>query len=379
MKQKTKIFKIVRNQKKMTGEKLAEKTGIERSKIYKFENGQCNSTLETLCRLAEGMNKELHLILADPSPEERNIQLDPGDLVLSFEVEAGQKEDLERFDFTKNSGGEKNIEIVHRENKLENYRIAVELLRGIKCSDILKNNPEVIRLSFSDSSYSMSDIGFSLMNLLVVQKNYQGIEYNKPFIQVCGNKNDKVIYLEFAPRFRNIDAISQIIKHEEKMIRTAEEYLINHPFGFDYLVFDPSDSIDSNMLDLDFNFEIVSAWTKNEALEKYLERNREERRSLYYYSSFVRDFLEIMLDGDGEKLFDNYSGAKELYDDAYSKVEKIENEEKNIDELSEKIDVSKLYSVVGNNEFDNMWFEHEESNIEIILDERQKQIKKYLD
>ena len=54
-------FNVVSSRKKknMTQKELSEMTGIDRADICKIENGNANSTLETLQRIAEALDKRI--------------------------------------------------------------------------------------------------------------------------------------------------------------------------------------------------------------------------------------------------------------------------------------------------------------------------------
>lgn len=57
-----------RNEKSMTQQQLAERTGIAQADISKLENGNANPSLRTLKRLAEGMGMKLKLEFVPNNP-----------------------------------------------------------------------------------------------------------------------------------------------------------------------------------------------------------------------------------------------------------------------------------------------------------------------
>ena len=52
-----------RNEKKMTQEQLAQRTGISRPNISRFESGNYNPSLEMMVRIAEALEMNLNITL----------------------------------------------------------------------------------------------------------------------------------------------------------------------------------------------------------------------------------------------------------------------------------------------------------------------------
>ena len=58
-----------RRLRNLTQEELASNMGIKRPNISRFETGQYNPTLDLLVKMAESMDLELHIELADRQEE----------------------------------------------------------------------------------------------------------------------------------------------------------------------------------------------------------------------------------------------------------------------------------------------------------------------
>lgn len=55
------LLVLARSEKNMTQRELAAKTGIRQSNISRIENGKCSPNLETLIKLAKGLNKQVRI------------------------------------------------------------------------------------------------------------------------------------------------------------------------------------------------------------------------------------------------------------------------------------------------------------------------------
>ena len=55
------LLVLARSKNKMTQAELARKTGIRQSNISRIENGKCSPNLETLIKLAKGLNKKIQI------------------------------------------------------------------------------------------------------------------------------------------------------------------------------------------------------------------------------------------------------------------------------------------------------------------------------
>jgi DNA-binding XRE family transcriptional regulator len=55
------LLVLARSEKNMTQRELAAKTGIRQSNISRIENGKCSPNLETLIKLARGLNKQVRI------------------------------------------------------------------------------------------------------------------------------------------------------------------------------------------------------------------------------------------------------------------------------------------------------------------------------
>ena len=55
------LLVLARSKNKMTQAELARKTGIRQSNISRIENGKCSPNLDTLIKLAKGLNKKIQI------------------------------------------------------------------------------------------------------------------------------------------------------------------------------------------------------------------------------------------------------------------------------------------------------------------------------
>ncbi len=55
------LLVLARSKNNMTQAELAKKTGIRQSNISRIENGKCSPNLETLIKLAKGLNKKIQI------------------------------------------------------------------------------------------------------------------------------------------------------------------------------------------------------------------------------------------------------------------------------------------------------------------------------
>ena len=55
------LLVLARSKNNMTQAELAKKTGIRQSNISRIENGKCSPNLDTLIKLAKGLNKKIQI------------------------------------------------------------------------------------------------------------------------------------------------------------------------------------------------------------------------------------------------------------------------------------------------------------------------------
>ena len=55
------LLVLARSKNNMTQAELARKTGIRQSNISRIENGKCSPNLDTLIKLAKGLNKKIQI------------------------------------------------------------------------------------------------------------------------------------------------------------------------------------------------------------------------------------------------------------------------------------------------------------------------------
>lgn len=56
-------MKYIRKEQKITQNELAEKIGTKKSNISRFESGKYNPTLDFMAKMADGLGKEIKIII----------------------------------------------------------------------------------------------------------------------------------------------------------------------------------------------------------------------------------------------------------------------------------------------------------------------------
>ena len=121
-----KIRKI-RKQKKITQEQLADKIGVKRSVVSKYENGNVNITLEMIDKIA---------LALDVDPMELAFGVTSNDFRESFVKQANQllmelrKETMEKYDRLNAKGQEKANDCITDLTKIDEYTTPDEALQS---------------------------------------------------------------------------------------------------------------------------------------------------------------------------------------------------------------------------------------------------------
>ena len=132
------------------------------------------------------------------------------------------------------------------------------------------------------------------------------------------------------------------------------------------------------MFDVDSEYDIVTAATPEEALRKYLERDKEKRMSDYYYV-FVEDFVDSLRYGFEQ---DDFCDAEALEHFIGEIIEENVALDVFDEEVGERIikwlSPAELYRFIGQEHFEQRWFAYECRNHGVSLSERQRKILEYL-
>ena len=183
-----------------------------------------------------------------------------------------------------------------------------------------------------------------------------------------------------------------IIKKIETGIKKARLYIDQHPFGIPYMCGyrDEKPCFESWIAgDELMGPEIVEAWSEEEAIKKYLERDKENSLYWFYEDKFLREFaVSLYYYGDfvpfikknfkNPRKFSKY--AKELfikYFDENSPTYDI-TEDEFIELFAKEVDKEELYEMMGKYNFEKYWFECMEINVYANLDRNTKECLSYL-
>lgn len=377
------IIKNARNLKGYSQEALEKQSNIDRSDISKYENDKVNPTVYTLEQLAQGLGMTLKMEFVEPSLV-KIFRNSTGYTIRLSEIEPCNRSDIK---IPKTLDIWEIINQIVEPKKIPSHILCVWIWERILQSGVFESTPEAISITIaSDDDEAIFDCTESIM-CLREYINEDDELYGKPM--KCGFKNiiesvniqtsTKQITINLAERLHNEERIRKALDEEKEKIAKAKKYFDEHPDGFEYLVYRIADSEPDNMLDVDFEYDIVIAATKEEALRKYLERNKEDLMSEYYYYLFVEDFSDYLMYGFEQEDFCEIEALEDF-------ISQIIEENITIDRVDEKItsrivnrlSPGELYRFIGKEHFEEMWFDYEKNRYEVSLSKRQYEILEYL-
>lgn len=378
-----KIIKNARIEKGYSQDKLAEKLMINRSIISRLESEKHSPRVDTLDILAQGLGMALKIEFVDPSLAYIFTNLERISVSLA-DIESCKKSSLENIKPL-------NINDLLYQAKAPrippSHILCVWIWEYILNSGILEKNPEAIRFTVaSDDEETIHDCAGSIIFLTEYIYEIDDI-FNKPM--KCGMKaivesvvverDSKHITINFAESSNKTEIIKKALEEEKKKIAESKEYYDEHPDGFEFLVYPIEDFTADYMMDVNSSYDIVIAATSKEALHKYINENKYDLMTNYYYNYFVEDFVSRLSKGFELKDFGDAKALEHLMSQAIEEpfaIDKID--EKISAHIVDMLTPDELYRVIGKKVFEKMWFDIEEQSYKVSLSKRQRVLLEYL-
>ena len=370
----------------MTQEQLASILSIDKRSVAKMEGGEYKSTIETIKKYAEPLGKEPVVILTDII-EDKDYPV--GRSYTSYVIEniipiknmetvnpSVRNTSADFQDFEKSF-----FDLACRPIKARDITALIDFWKLILKSGALDTPCDGIQLSIRVEEKAKEPVAVDsflesvVSGLFIEETTYDDI-FNaaigcslKTLVATCSiNQESGHVSIIFHNSLQQDKKIKTIIKslvdREKEKLREAERYYAHNPDGFHYICYDlPFEYDDVN--DYMDSFEIVRAWTLEEAKKKYLAINQEERLYKFYEYDFVNSFFDSILCGDK---FENLVNAKiisELADSLYEIVvsrtgnSSLEGDDlgKIKDEIISDYTKEELFNVFGINDFNKYWLE----------------------
>lgn len=373
-----------RKQQGMTQEQLASILNIDKRSVAKMEGGEYKSTIETIKKYTEPLGKEPVVILTDII-EDKDYPV--GRSYTSYMIEnITPIKNIEAVNpSVRNTsvgfqGFVKSfLDMVFRPRKARDITALIDFWRLILLSGALDAPCAGIQLSIrvEEKAKELAAVDFLdsvVSGLFIKEKTYDDI-FNaeigcslKALVETCSidqeSGNVSIIFHNSLQQDKKIKSIiKSLVDREKEKLRKAERYYAHNPDGFHYICYDLPFEYDAN--DYMDSFEIVKAWTPEEAKKKYLAINQEERLFNFYENDFVNSFFDSALSGDK---FENLVNAKKISEVAESLYENIECRTGNSslerddlgrikDEIISDYTKEELFNVFGINDFKNYWLE----------------------
>ena len=372
-------IKQARIERGLTQEELADRSYIDRSSISRVENDKHDITIGTLEHIVKALDGELHIeILNVPKGKIKTQEY----TIKVLQVEACDKHPVEM---------PKSLDILEMLNQITAPRIppshktCVWLWERILEAGVLEKKPNAIKITIeSEEETALLDCVDSLMflneeiyaddNPLGVPK-LCGIRRIVDSINVTPETNEIVINLADAKNYTEI--VKKGIKREKNKIKESEKYFEEHNHTFAYLVYESSASLPNNILDLDAPFDFVNASSPAEALQKYLEVDKDDRMLSYFDYYFVEDFCRRSFWDECEDFCD-----EEMHKLLLNRIQSLKANKNNTEKIGPRLvnvpSRDEIYRIVGKTKFEQMWLEFERGRHEIIQSKRQKEMSEYL-
>ncbi len=273
---------------------------------------------------------------------------------------------------------------------LPSHDLCVWIWEQVVNSDVLENNPEAIKLTFSGSSEALEKCGSSILALRDDEYgDYddlfgvpQGFSYRN-VVQCCHvDVRTGEINVEFGEGMSRKEVVMKALEDEKNKIARSNKYVEEHPTGFEFLIYEPREVSDPDSLDISSDtFDIITAWSDKEALHKYLVRNKQPRKYNYFKSFFVEDFALSLLYDFNREMFSNQDEVEKISKRLFPELDSDNHdikEEEIIARITSIISPRELYDILGEEDFEKMWLSYEKSILEVHVSSYQREIIKYL-
>lgn len=380
---------VLRNERKlqgMTQEQLASILNIDKRSVSKVETGEYKPTLETIKKYSEPLGKEPVVILVDKI-DDKNYPV--GRSYTYFMIENIRPiKNIETTDLSvrnisvDNEDFEKSLSnLLTRPRKARDISALIEFWELILASGALDVPCDGIQLSIKAKEKTKeqatidSFLDSVLFGLITEEKNSDEIFgaklrfSHKSLVEKCWTDRNSgyttIVFNDTIQQDKRIKSIVEtLVNREKEILRKAESYLARNPDGFHFMCYDLpfeyddlNDSIDS--------FEIVKAWTLEEAKKKYLEFDQKNRLYEFYQNDFVRVFVEMTLNGDTFENLVNSERIDEIANSLYESVERrtegssFEGDDfyKIKDEIIRNYSKEELFNAFGTDDFKTYWLE----------------------
>lgn len=380
------VIRNERKQKGMTQEQLASILNVDKRSVSKVERGEYSSTLETIRKYSEPLGKEPVIYLTDII-EDKDYPI--GRSYTSYIIE--NIIPIERLETVEPHVRNNSEDLRESANSLLDQPFTLRKARDIAAlidfwnlilaSEALDTPCCGIQLTIrtEEKTQEQATIESFLDNVLsrlfieeITKDDIFGAEIGCSHVVLVDNywieQESGPVSIIFYDSIQNDKRIKTIVKRlvdrEKEKLRKAESYFARNPDGFHFMCYDLPFEYDDVNDEMD-SFEIVKAWTPEEAKKKYLEINQEDRLYQFYDEDFVNDFAEMTIYGE---TFENLVNAKKINEIADALYEKIECrtedrflEEDDFCKIKEKIisnySKEELFNAFGIDDFKAYWLE----------------------
>lgn len=243
-----------------------------------------------------------------------------------------------------------------------NPRYALYIAEEILKSDIFKRYPYVdsiklkYKLSNAESLKILEEIAESVKRIFYVDDEYiddKGamIEFKVINVVTSVTITPDVLILDFNKEIDKIECLQKIINETIHKINEANQYIIDNPKGFPYIVgWRDKNPIDKTVV----SPKIICAFNREEAIRKFIKGESKYLINDFYENEFLLSTAELLYYGD--LIIDK------IEKDIKTKIDEL-SEDKFTEFFVKKYNPDELYRLVGKDNFDKMLYNMKREDI----------------